>query len=97
VPNRSSTALAHWQAQGELERRRRAGMILSVWIRQACSEPIEQGVEGVDMKLQMAARPCLDVFAEVVPVPGARVEQREDEQLRRSSLQLTIERASVDI
>ena len=36
----------------------------------ALLEPIEQGVEGVDVKLQLAARPCLDQFAQVVPVPG---------------------------
>src|SRR5262245_10157978 len=40
----------------------------------ALLESIEQGVEGVEMKLQLAARPCLDQFAQVVPVPGTRVE-----------------------
>ena len=63
----------------------------------ALLEAIEQGVEGIDVKLQLAARPCLDQFAQVVPVPGSRVEQREDQQFRRSAFQLAVERARVDI
>ena len=34
---------------------------------------------------------------ELVAVPGARVEQRQDQQLRRSALQLAVERAGVHI
>ena len=60
-------------------------------------EAIEQGVERVDVKLQLATRPCLDQFAQVVAVPGTRVEQRQDEQFRGSPLQLAVERARVDI
>src|SRR5688572_26626173 len=61
----------------------------------ALFEAVEQGVEGVDVELQLAARPALDQFAQVVAVPRARVEQREDEQLRRSPLQLPVERSRV--
>jgi hypothetical protein len=45
-------------------------------------EALEQGVEGIDVKLQLAARTCLDQLAE---------------QFRRSPLQLAVERARVDI
>src|SRR5688572_20593880 len=62
----------------------------------ALFEAIEQGVEGVDVELQLTARPGLDQLAQVVAVPRARVEQREDEQLRRSAFQFTVERPRVD-
>src|SRR5262245_41582672 len=63
----------------------------------ALLQPVEQGVEGIDMKFQMAARPCLDQLAEVIAVSGTRVEQREDEQFGGPAFQLAVERARVDI
>src|ERR1700730_15710263 len=60
-------------------------------------EAIEQRIEGIDVERQVAARPCVDQLAQLVAVPGPGVEEREDEQLRRSAFQLAIERARVDI
>jgi hypothetical protein len=48
------------------------------------------------VKLQLPTRTCLDQFAEVIPVPGTRVEQREDQQLRGAALELTVKRTCVD-
>src|SRR5206468_5210121 len=60
-------------------------------------EAIEQRIQGIDVKPELAARPCVNQLAEVIAVPWPRIEQREDEQFRGSSLQLAVEGARVDI
>jgi hypothetical protein len=45
------------------------------------------------VKRQLAARPRVDQLAQLVAVARPRVEQRQDEQLRGSPLQLAVERA----
>jgi hypothetical protein len=63
----------------------------------ALFEPIQQGIQGVDVKRELAFGAAVDQLAELIPVPGPCVEQREDEQLRRSLLQFPIERPDVHI
>src|SRR5688572_10939266 len=58
-------------------------------------EAIEQGIEGINVECQLATRPRVNQPAQVVAVPGARVEQREDEQFSRSALQLAVEGARI--
>src|SRR3989442_14096004 len=58
-------------------------------------EAIEQGIERIDVERQLASGSRLDQPAQVVTMPGPRVEQREDEQLRGSLLQLAVECAGV--
>ena len=48
----------------------------------ALFEPIEQGIEGIDVERELATGPCVEQLAELVTVPPPRVEQGEDEQLR---------------
>src|SRR5687768_5021397 len=54
-------------------------------------EAVEQRVQRVDVERQVAAGARVDELAQLVAVAGPGVEQREDEQLRRASLQLAIE------
>src|SRR5262245_5305343 len=63
----------------------------------ALLEAVEQRVERIDVKLQLSARARLDQLAQVVAMPRAGIEQREDEQFSRAAFQLAIERARVDI
>src|SRR5688572_6806027 len=60
-------------------------------------EAIEQGIQGIDVERQLPTRPYVDQLAQLVAVPGPRLEQRQDEQLRGPALQLAVERARVDI
>src|SRR5687767_10967297 len=57
----------------------------------ALLEAIEQRIERIDVERQLAVGPCVDQLTQLVAVPGPRVEQRQDEQLRGASLQLAIE------
>src|SRR5262245_45041885 len=63
----------------------------------ALLQAIQQGVEGIDVELQLAAGTRVDQLAQVITVPGPRVEQGEDEQFGGSPLQLAVERTRVDI
>ncbi len=47
------------------------------------------------MKRQLPIGSSVDQLAQLVAVTGARAEERQDEQLRRSALQLAIECARV--
>ena len=47
--------------------------------------------------MSAAVRPRVDQFAQLIAVARTRVEKREDQQFGRSTLQLAIERARVDI
>src|SRR5687768_12529525 len=58
-------------------------------------QAIEQWIQGIDVERQLSVGSRVDQLAELVAVPGARLEQREDQQLRGSSLQLTVERPRV--
>jgi hypothetical protein len=60
-------------------------------------EAVEQRVKRIDVERQLAAGSRVDQLAQFVAVTGPRVEQRENQQLRRSFLQLAVERAGVDI
>src|SRR5262245_35039173 len=60
-------------------------------------QAVEQGIERVDMKGQLSVGSRPDQLAEVISVPRLRFEQRQDEQLRGTLLQLTIECLGVDI
>src|SRR5262245_31427223 len=62
----------------------------------ALLEAVEQRIQGIDVELQGAARPRLDQLAQVVAMPGARIEQRQNEQLCGSALELAVKRAGVD-
>jgi hypothetical protein len=59
----------------------------------AILEPAEDGVERSDPEGQAAVGATLDALADVVAVPGAVLEQGEDEQLRAAFLQLAAEHA----
>jgi hypothetical protein len=48
------------------------------------------------VEFQLPAGARVDLLAQVVAVPGLRVEDREDDQLRGAAFQLTIERPGVD-
>src|ERR1051325_5507585 len=60
-------------------------------------EAVEQGIEGINVKCQMAAGTSVDQFAKLVAVAGPGVKHGEDEQLGGSPLQLAVERAGVNI
>src|SRR5262245_23641270 len=60
-------------------------------------EPIEQRIERRDVEGEPAFRLDVDQLAEFIAVPGARLEQREEEQLSRSLLELAIQRAGIYI
>ena len=47
--------------------------------------------------VELTAGSDVNQLAQVVAVPGPRVEQREDEELRRTLLELAVERALVDV
>jgi hypothetical protein len=59
-------------------------------------EPIEQGIQGIDVERELAAGPCVDQLTQFVAVAGARVEERENQKLRGASLQLAIQRPGAD-
>jgi hypothetical protein len=58
-------------------------------------ETIEQWIEGIDVKFELAARPRFDQLAEVIAVSRAGVEEREYQEFRGTLLQLAIECAGV--
>jgi hypothetical protein len=60
-------------------------------------EAIQQWIEGIEVKRDLAAGARVDQFTQLISVAGPRVEQRKDEQLRGPPLQLTIERSGVTI
>src|SRR4029079_11434786 len=57
----------------------------------ALLEPIQERVERIDVERQLAAGPRFNQLAEVVSVPRARVEQRQDQEFGGSFLQLAIQ------
>src|SRR5262245_48946049 len=57
----------------------------------ALLEPIQQRIQRCDMKLQLAARARLDELADLVAVTRPGLEDREDDQLRRTLLELAIQ------
>src|SRR5262245_18133132 len=59
-------------------------------------EAIQQGIQGVEMEVQLTAGALADQLAQLVPVPGSSVEQRQDQEFGRSAFQFAIERAGVD-
>jgi hypothetical protein len=60
-------------------------------------EAIQQGIEGINVKRDLAAGARMDQFTQLIAVAGSRLEQRKDEQFRGPTLQLTIESSSVYI
>src|SRR6185295_10378371 len=60
-------------------------------------EPVEQRIERRDAKLQDAVRARLDELAQVVPVPGLILDERENQQLRAPFFQLAVEHRGLDI
>src|SRR6187551_2217388 len=56
-----------------------------------CFEPVEQGIQRGDVEAQRAAGASVDELADLVAVPGALLDEGEDEQLRGALLQLAIE------
>src|SRR6187549_286928 len=63
----------------------------------ALLEAVEERVEGSDVEAEAALGAVLDELADLVPVARARLEEGEDEQLRRALLELAVEHASQDI
>src|SRR5262249_38037903 len=61
----------------------------------ALLEAIEQRVEGIDVERQLAEGPRVNQLAQLVAVPGSRVEQREDEQFGGAFLQFAVEGACI--
>src|SRR5262245_15514812 len=54
-------------------------------------QPVEQRIQGRDVKLQLASGTRLDELADLVSMTGARLDDRENDQLRRSLLQFTVQ------
>src|SRR5262245_19848894 len=63
----------------------------------ALLEPVEQRIERRDVEAQRAVRARLDQLADVVAVPGPRLEQREDHQLGAPLLQFAVQHPMVYI
>src|SRR5262245_29202992 len=59
-------------------------------------EPIQERIQRIDVEREASARSCVNQLAELVPVPRAGIEQRQDEQLCRALLQLALEGTVVD-
>src|SRR5262245_42603042 len=62
----------------------------------ALLEPVEQGIERRDVELEAAAGALLDQLADLVAVAGARLDHRQDDQLRGALFQLAIEHPAVN-
>src|SRR5688572_21603298 len=62
----------------------------------ALLEAIEEGVERGDVEFQLTGRSRLDQAADLVAVPGAALDDGEDDQLGRALLQLAVEHAAVN-
>src|SRR5688572_6735168 len=60
-------------------------------------QPVEQRIERRHVELELSVRPRLDQLADLIAMPLARVEDRENDQLRRAFLQLAVEHPFVDI
>src|SRR5687767_8930391 len=60
-------------------------------------ESIERWVERGDMKHDRAVGSLVDLLADVVAVPLAFIEQREDEQFRTAALQLPLQHRGAHI
>src|SRR5262245_3832891 len=54
----------------------------------ALLEPVEQRIERRGVKPDIAVRALLDQAGDVIAVPGPRLDQRQDQQLRTALLQL---------
>ena len=81
-----------------MRRRRSSGFSTqSTLYPPALFEAIQERVERIDVELQLTCRPRLDQLAKVIAVPRACIEQRQNQQLCRASLEFAIERSSVDI
>src|SRR2546422_64782 len=63
----------------------------------ALLEAVEQGIEGIDVECELTAGPRVDQLPEIIAVARPSLEDGEDQQLRRSSLQLAVKRARVNI
>src|SRR5262245_2817569 len=63
----------------------------------ALLEAIEQGVERVQMEDQPPAGLRVDQLAELVAVPWPGFEHRQEQQLSRALLELTVQRRQVDV
>ena len=61
----------------------------------ALFQAIEQGIERGDVELELSVRALLDQLADFVAVPGPRFEDRQDDELGGSLLQLAIEDAFI--
>src|SRR5262245_26918853 len=61
----------------------------------ALLEAIEQGIQGRDVELQLAARLRLNQLADLVAVARARFDDRQDDELRRSLFELAVQHATV--
>src|SRR5215471_10914008 len=56
----------------------------------ALLKTVKQWIEGIDVELELAAGTRVDEFAQLIAVPWPRIEQRKNEQLGGSPLQLAI-------
>src|SRR5712692_6064657 len=63
----------------------------------ALFEAVEQGIEGSDVEAQDAAGAGVNQLAELIAVPRAVLEQRQDEQLGAAFLQLAVEHLGSNI
>src|SRR6185503_5735329 len=63
----------------------------------ALLEAIEQRVQRRDVEFQPAVRSRVDELADLIAMPGPCLDEREDQQLRRSLLQLPVEHPLVYI
>src|SRR5262245_11431603 len=59
-------------------------------------EAIQQRIQRCDVKLQVSSGPRLNELADFVAVAGARLDDRQDDQLRRALFQFAFEHARVD-
>ena len=53
-------------------------------------ETAKHGIERPDPEGEATIRPCFDQLADLVPVPGPRFQQREDEQFGAAFFQVVI-------
>src|SRR5215213_1535236 len=59
-------------------------------------QPIQERIERRDVELELPGRLTLDQLADLVSMPGAGFDDREDDQFGRALLQFTVQHARVD-